>query len=155
MCISRFVDERWEPLLAVIHELDELICSQKVWSDQVRGRVAVQLPSLDLGSDQFKVREQATKELEKLSEVAAPALHKALAGDVSLEIKRRLEALSEELANWPAETLRAVRAVEVLEHVGTPAARAVLEGLALDGAPEARLTREAEGALRRMKLPSR
>jgi len=48
--------------------------------------------------------------------------------------------------------LRQVRAVEVLGHSGTPAARAVLQRLVREGAPEARLTREAEVALRRMKL---
>jgi RNA polymerase sigma factor (sigma-70 family) len=106
----------------------------------------------DLGSEQFKTRDRAMKELEKLGEVAAPALRKAYTGDPPLEIKRRLEVLLEKLTNWPAETLRQVRAVEVLEHVGTPAVRAVLERLVREGAPEARLTREAESALSRLRL---
>jgi hypothetical protein len=113
------------------------------------GRVAALIA--DLGSEQFKVREQAMRELEKLGEVAAPALHKALAGDVPLEVKRRLEVLSEKLTTRPAETLRQVRAVEVLEHAGTPAARAVLDRLARDGAPEARLTREAQASRLRLR----
>jgi hypothetical protein len=106
-----------------------------------------------LGSEQFQTREQAMKDLEKLGEVVAPALQKALAGDGKLEVKRRLEGLLEKLegASLPPETLRAVRAVEVLEGIGTPAARAVLERLVAEGAPEARLTREAEAALRRLK----
>jgi hypothetical protein len=104
-----------------------------------------------LGNEQFKVREQAMKELEKLGEVAAPALQKAITRDSPLEVKRRLEVLLEKLTNWPAETLRQVRAVEVLEYVGTAAARRVLERLVREGAPEARLTREAEAALRRLK----
>jgi RNA polymerase sigma factor (sigma-70 family) len=106
----------------------------------------------DLGSEQFKVRERATKELEKLGEAAAPALHKASTGDPPLELKRRLGALLGRLSNWPPETLRQVRAVEVLEHLGTPAARAVLERLVREGVTEARLTREVDAALRRMKL---
>jgi WD40 repeat protein len=106
----------------------------------------------DLGSEQFKVRDQAMKELEKLGEVAAPTLKKASSGDPPLEVKRRLDIVLGKLSTWPPETLRQVRAVEVLEHVGTPAARAVLERLVRDGAPEARLTREAEVARRRMKL---
>ncbi len=42
--------------------------------------------------------------------------------------------------------MQALRAVEVLERVGTPEARQILEDLAR-GAPEARLTREAKAAL--------
>jgi RNA polymerase sigma factor (sigma-70 family) len=106
----------------------------------------------DLGSAQFKVRDQAMQELQKLGEVAAPALQKASSGNLPLEVKRRLEVLLGKLSNWPPETLRQVRAVEVLEHVSRPAARAVLERLVREGAPEARLTREADAALRRMKL---
>ncbi len=106
----------------------------------------------DLGSVQFKVRARAMNELEKLGEVAAPALQKAYTGDPPLEVKRRLEGLLEKLSSWPPETLRQVRAVEVLEHLGTPAARAVLERLVRAGAPEARLTREAAAALRRRKF---
>jgi RNA polymerase sigma factor (sigma-70 family) len=104
----------------------------------------------DLGSEQFKVRDRAMNELEKLGEVAAPALQKAVGGEPPLEVKRRLEGLLAKLSNWPAETLRQVRAVEVLEHVGAPAARAVVERLVREGAAEARLTREATAALRRL-----
>jgi RNA polymerase sigma factor (sigma-70 family) len=106
----------------------------------------------DLGSEQFKVRDRAMKELEKLGEVAAPALQKAASGDRPLEVKRRVELLLEKLSSWPVETLRQVRALEVLEQISTPEARAVLARLVREGAPEARLTREAEAALRRMKL---
>jgi RNA polymerase sigma factor (sigma-70 family) len=105
----------------------------------------------DLGSDQFKVRDQADQELQKLGEVAAPALQKAFNADPPLEIKRRLEILLGKLTNWPPDTLRQVRAVELLEHVGTVEARGVLERLVREGAPEGRLTREAETALRRLK----
>jgi hypothetical protein len=47
------------------------------------------------------------------------------------------------------ETARGVRAVEVLERVGTPQAREVLRDLA-KGAPSAWLTREARAALTRL-----
>jgi hypothetical protein len=45
--------------------------------------------------------------------------------------------------------LRLLRAVEALEHVGTPEARQLLEALSR-GAREARLTREAQASLRRL-----
>src|SRR5438552_3930152 len=98
----------------------------------------------DLENKEFKSRELATKELEKLGEVAAPALHKALGGKLALEVRRRLELLLEKLegASLPAETLRQVRAVEALEGIGGAEARRVLEALVTDGAAHARLTRE-------------
>jgi hypothetical protein len=56
----------------------------------------------------------------------------------------------------PPETLQAIRAVEVLEGIGTPDARQLLEALA-EGAPEASLTLKAKAALGRLvqKLPKR
>ena len=48
-----------------------------------------------------------------------------------------------------SEQLRALRAVEALEHAGTAKARSLLQDLAR-GAPEARLTREARAALARL-----
>jgi hypothetical protein len=48
------------------------------------------------------------------------------------------------------ETVRLVRAVEVLEHIGTAEARELLELLAR-GTPEARITREAKAALTRLQ----
>jgi hypothetical protein len=45
----------------------------------------------DLDSDQFTVREQATKELEKLGEAVEPALREALNGKLSAEARRRVQ----------------------------------------------------------------
>ena len=50
------------------------------------------------------------------------------------------------------EELRALRAVEVLEAIATPAAREHLAQLA-EGEPNARLTRDAAGAVRRARRP--
>lgn len=105
----------------------------------------------DLDSDQFAVRDKAMHELEELGELAEPELRKVLAGKPSLEARRRAEQLLEKLRGpLPAgERLRSLRAVEVLERAATEQARRLLAGLA-GGAPEARLTREAKGALQRL-----
>ena len=48
-----------------------------------------------------------------------------------------------------AERLQAIRTIEILEQIGTPEAQHVLRSLA-QGAPEARLTREAKASLNRL-----
>jgi hypothetical protein len=105
----------------------------------------------DLDSDRFDAREAATAALDKLGEAAALLLRQALADRASAEARRRIEDL---LTNWEkavptGDTLRALRAVEALEHIGDAEARRLLEALA-KGAAEARLTREAKAALDRL-----
>jgi hypothetical protein len=82
--------------------------------------------------------------------VAAPDLRKALDGKPSAEMRQRIKHLLDKLrgATDSPEALRAMRAVEALEQVGTPEARRMLGGLA-KGAPGARLTTEAKAALAR------
>jgi hypothetical protein len=107
----------------------------------------------DLDSEQFATRSKAETELEKLEELAEPALRRALReGPSLLELRRRLEALLTRLEGpiVSAETLRRLRASEVLEHIGSDDARSVLRALA-EGAPVARLTREAKAALERLR----
>jgi hypothetical protein len=105
----------------------------------------------DLDSDNFVLRDRATRELEHLGELATPALRKALERRPTPEVRRRLLALLETLEGpvSSAEQLRPLRAVEVLEHIGNAEARQVLEQLAR-GAPEARLTQEARASLQRL-----
>jgi hypothetical protein len=97
-------------------------------------------------------REQAIRELERLGELAEPALRKALEGQPSLEVRRRVEGLLQKL-DGPVtlpQHLRSLRAIEVLEHIGTPAAQQVLAQLA-KGATAAHLTREAQAAVARLE----
>ena len=103
----------------------------------------------DLGNDDFDRREAATKELAALGAQAEPALRKALEETTSAEARSRIKPLLKALDEWVVtdpDLLRALRAVWVLERIGTPEARAVLEGLA-KGAPEARQTKEAKAAM--------
>jgi hypothetical protein len=110
--------------------------------------VAALLTSLE--ADDFKAREQATAELEKLGEEAVPCLKKALAGKPGLEARKRMEHLLEQLTTQTsAVVLRSLRALEVLEHAGTAEAKHVLVALA-GGAPSALLTREAKASLQRL-----
>jgi WD40 repeat protein len=103
----------------------------------------------DLDSEQFTARERARRELEALGGAAGPALRKALASQPSAELRRSAEALLQEPAVIRSpEVLRRVRAVRVLEQIGTAEARQVLEGLA-GGADGARVTQEAKAAVAR------
>jgi hypothetical protein len=107
----------------------------------------------ELDNPQFSVREKANAELEKLGAAAEPLLREALAGRLSLEAQRRVERLLEKVQGLvlTPDELRAWRAVEVLEHIGSPEARQLLEALA-KGQQEAPLTREAQAALRRLTV---
>jgi WD40 repeat protein len=107
-----------------------------------------------LDSDTFAGREKARLALEALGDRASEELQEALKHKPSLEAHRRLQALLARLRPPVAdpEMLRALRAVAVLEDIGTPQARKILETLAA-GAAGARLTREAKAALRRLARP--
>jgi WD40 repeat protein len=105
----------------------------------------------DLDSGNFQKRNKAADELEKIGELARPALKKILDSEPSPETRRRVEPLLEKLitGTLTAEQLRLVRAIEALEKSGSADARQLLETLA-KGAPGALPTREAQDALNRM-----
>jgi WD40 repeat protein len=104
-----------------------------------------------LDDDDFNVRENATQELIKAGKSVEKAVRQALTSPPSPEARRRLELILEKLgpAAMPPAVLRASRAVEVLEQVGTAEARKVLETLA-KGPADAALTRDAKAALERL-----
>jgi hypothetical protein len=105
----------------------------------------------DLDSDEFAIREAATASLGELCDLAEPALRKALASQPSPEATRRIETVLRALQDPVSapERLRAERAVEALEHIGSKGACNVLK-LLTKGAPQARLTRQAQAALQRL-----
>jgi hypothetical protein len=115
-------------------------------------RLAELIAKLD--ADDFVQREAASRELEKIGAPAREALRKALAGTTSAELRKRAEALLETIrpgtARPAAELIQSLRALEVLEHLDTPEAKALVETLAR-GVGDAELTREAKRTLARMK----
>jgi WD40 repeat protein len=104
----------------------------------------------DLDANSFSVRQKATADLEDVGDLAVPAMREALAKGVAPEARQRLEQVLRKLTlrSPEGELIRNLRAVEVLEHIGTPEARQVLQTLA-GGAEGARLTVAAREALRR------
>jgi WD40 repeat protein len=106
---------------------------------------------LDLDDNSFAVREKATEELKLLGEAALPALQRAVTGTPPPEVRRRIEQLLEQEAKEvpSCERLQNLRAVEVLEKIGTPEACRLLEELA-SGIPGGRLTQEVNSALGRL-----
>jgi hypothetical protein len=104
----------------------------------------------DLDSERFGVRDPAAKELAMLTWGFESAIRRALERKLSLEVRRRLEALlaaPQEVP--PARALRTLRAIQVLERIGIPAAQELLRMLA-NGVPDARLTQEAKASLERL-----
>ena len=104
----------------------------------------------DLDSNRFSTREKAHRELQGYGDRARLAMLKALKGPVNLEVQRRLKGLLERLDKEDTpEVAFQRRAVEVLEKIAAREARAFLQALA-NGVPEARLTRNAQEALKRL-----
>jgi hypothetical protein len=107
---------------------------------------------LALDADDFEERERAEQQLVALGEGARPALERALKGQPNPEVKRRIPGILERIATTvpPPEELRAVRSIEALERIGTPAALEILQEMAT-GAPDALPTREARVSLDRLR----
>jgi hypothetical protein len=118
------------------------------------------LPGLiaDLDADDFARRQRAHRELDRLGKAAVPALRAALARKPSLEVVQRIERLLR-VHDVPSvlvpagDALRGVRAVQVLEVIGTSEARKVL--LALQDGPPTALSAEARKALERLDRRTR
>jgi WD40 repeat protein len=106
----------------------------------------------DLNSPAFATRTRAAAELAKLGEATLPILRQAMKNAPPLEQSRRLQSLLDELErlDLSGDRVQGIRAVEVLEAIGTTAARNALESLAT-GYAEARLTGDAQRALRRLQ----
>jgi hypothetical protein len=109
----------------------------------------------ELDHDEFRIREAAKRGLTKAGLRAAAALvdpkRKALGAEGEQRVRLILESFESQGLRMPegglfGEPLRMVRAVRVLEIIGTKEARRVLEE-AVKGAADSRLSREAKMAL--------
>jgi hypothetical protein len=111
----------------------------------------VQTLITDLNSPQFTVRDKATKELEKMAELVRSALEKALSAKPTLETRQRIEGILQKLEGpvRRPDLLRGLRALEVLERIGTSEARKVVQRIA-SGASDAIVTQDAKETLARM-----
>ena len=105
---------------------------------------------VELDSDDFETRQAAMRALTAQGDRIAPVLKQALKERVSLEASRRIEQLLA-ATEWqlPADELRQIRAIQALELMATPEARALLETLT-KGSLGARQTREARESLDRL-----
>jgi WD40 repeat protein len=144
------------PPEAILDALDRLVEAPEVAVPFLQGQLRPVSDAglagwvADLDAAAFVKRDRAMRALRGMEFAAAPALKKVLTGEPPLELRRRVEALLKELEEAPAaHHLRRWRAVAVLEQFDAPAARQLLQALA-KGAPAARLTRDAQAALRRL-----
>ncbi len=120
--------------------------------DRMKGRIEQMIRDLD--DDAFAVREKASTDLAGLGSVVKARLLQVLKDKPSPEVRRRVTDL---LMSMPTKAktgpfpheLAAIRAIEVLERLGTPEARRVLEKLARGAADDIR-TREAKASLKRL-----
>jgi hypothetical protein len=110
----------------------------------------------DLDSERFAIRDKASRRLAEWGELAVPGVRKRLVKTDSAEVRKRSQHFLDRFdpATLKPDRLRQMRAVELLEGIGTPAARDVLSELA-KGAVEAPLTREAAAALERLRRQGR
>jgi WD40 repeat protein len=107
----------------------------------------------DLDDDDFEVRETASRALGELGPEAAFPLRLALQGSPSAEARLRIERALDKMKTPRGEQDFQPRTVSlalaVLEEIGTPDARRVLEDLA-KGPAQSMVTRQAGAALERL-----
>jgi len=105
----------------------------------------------ELVDKQFAVRDKAFRQIAEFGDLAADELRHASANSPSLELRRRVDSLLKEAESPvpPLESLRMIRAMEVLECIATSEARSILTEIA-KGAPQSCITKEARMSLERL-----
>jgi hypothetical protein len=104
----------------------------------------------DLNSDRYETRQRAESQLAELGSDIETEIRQAMNAKPSLEVYRRLERLLRASSPAAPRNVQRTRALEVLEHIATPEAVALLKKLAA-GVPGSRLTREARESVERLE----
>jgi hypothetical protein len=109
----------------------------------------------DLDNQEFAERERATRELDEFGDRVVAALEKFLATKPSAEARKRAGGILERIRARPAagQAAQSLRALEVLEWIGTARARELVEKLA-KGDEGASVTVDAKRSLKRWKSPA-
>jgi WD40 repeat protein len=102
----------------------------------------------------FADRQAAIKKVKELGPRSVVALQEAIRTTESVEVRARAEELLEQMKAGPkthgaGSDLRAIRSIEVLERIGSPAAKKLLEGWA-QHISNPRIANEASLALQRI-----
>jgi WD40 repeat protein len=123
--------------------------------ESVKGPKAEEVARLveGLGDRQYAARQRSYEELAKLGVLVEGSLRQAAKDGGNEEVRARAEQLlaaMDDPSQRSGEALRQMRAVYVLQRIGTAKAMAVLEGLA-KGAPGANLTERARRAAERLR----
>jgi WD40 repeat protein len=148
---GRAADELTRTPSAAVHLIGQMM---KPDADPDAKRVAEEMTRL--GDREFAVRERAEKWLRAQRELVAPDLRTAQTQAAQPEVRERVDRLVIALDGPEADPhrLRAHRAVEVLERVGTPEAKRLLRSLA-GGSDRSAVTREAALAVERLTARGR
>src|SRR5262249_8585325 len=119
-----------EALWALVAAPEESVAFLKARLKPVDGG-KIQKLLTDLNSAQFAARQAALKELTAGAEQALGAMRMAINQNLPLETQRRLQQIIKDLPDIPGpDTVRTIRAIMVLERIGSTEARSVLETLA-------------------------
>ncbi len=139
--VWRLADAKADPVLSFLRQNLKPISDAD--DQKIRSLIA------DLDSDSFKVRENARTQLESLGSAAVPVMRLALESSSSPEVRNRLERLLSRTLTHSPKTLRSLRAIQVLERIGSKDARRLLTEIA-NGQAHAPETLEAKTSLERM-----
>jgi RNA polymerase sigma factor (sigma-70 family) len=108
----------------------------------------------ELESPDFAVRQKASSALQAVVNDAEPTLRAMLATKPPLETSLRVRKILEKLQTPPPERLRMLRALEILEYIGTEETRQIVETWS-HGSQDSWLTHQAKISLLRWKQAGR
>ena len=119
----------WQAMQAMIHQPDRSVpfLAKNLKPHPTLDRIHALIADLD--ADDFATRENASQALRNLGHSARPALEEAAKSN-SLEQARRAKLILSSLRIHDLETLRLLRALEVLERIGSPDAVKVIDQFA-------------------------